>query len=278
VGPFTVMVTGTRFRAGWSPETGRFTLDLIEGSVAVSGPIVGESRAVTRGEALRVSVPEGEMALSNVPAPEPIMTAGAPATARASGSSEAPPVELSSLPSIHRPQTPPSATSVASSAPAAIDAAPVDSWRSLAKAGKYKDALAQAEKAGLDAILESATADELALLADAARLAGKADTAVRALSAQRRRFKGEAQASGAAFMLGRAAFDDDKDYAAAAKWFATYLEEQPGGTFAREALGRLIEARRLGGDRTGARSAARSYLKAYPDGPHADIARSILGT
>jgi TolA-binding protein len=158
----------------------------------------------------------------------------------------------------------------------AVEAAPEPSWAELARAGQYKQALARAEADGLDTILESATATELTLLADVARLAGDGAKATQILSTQRRRFKGDAQAAAAAFMLGRAAFDQQKAYASAAKWFATYLEEQPQGPFAREALGRLAEARQRAGDKAGARTAARAYLSAYPEGPHADVARSIL--
>ena len=44
----------------------------------------------------------------------------------------------------------------------------------------------------------------------------------------------------AAFTLGRIAYDR-RDYREAARWFATYLREEPSGSVAREAAGRLIE-------------------------------------
>jgi hypothetical protein len=45
---------------------------------------------------------------------------------------------------------------------------------------------------------------------------------------------------------------------------------------AKEAAGRLIEARLKAGDKAQAREAAAAYLRAYPDGPSAGIARSTL--
>ncbi len=277
VGPFTVRVTGTKFRAGWDPESSRFTLELKEGSVAVTGPVVGAERAVSKGEALRVSVGDARMELTSAAAPNETAIAEPAAPA----SVLAPAVELPEPPvraaesSARSPASVPPPSSSATSEPA-VETAPAPSWAELARAGEYKQAFARAEADGLDTILESATATELTLLADVARLAGDGAKATQILSTQRRRFKGDAQAAAAAFMLGRAAFDEQKAYASAAKWFATYLEEQPKGPFAREALGRLAEARHRAGDKAGARTAARAYLSAYPEGPHADVARSIL--
>jgi len=74
-----------------------------------------------------------------------------------------------------------------------------------------------------------------------------------------------------AFLLGRSASG-----AQAVQWFSAYLKEQPSGALAREALGRLIEAYQAAGDRVSSRAAAERYLKSYPDGPHATLAREAL--
>ncbi|WP_420894985.1 FecR domain-containing protein, partial [Sorangium cellulosum] len=55
VGPFQVHVTGTRFETRWDPVTERFEVALIEGAITVSGPVVGEARAVRAGERVTVS-------------------------------------------------------------------------------------------------------------------------------------------------------------------------------------------------------------------------------
>jgi outer membrane protein assembly factor BamD (BamD/ComL family) len=79
-----------------------------------------------------------------------------------------------------------------------------------------------------------------------------------------------------AFILGRLAQDQRHDHAGAAVWLTRYLAEQPGGAFAAEALGRLVEAADKQGDEAGARRAAERYLKAYPSGSHAGYARRVL--
>ena len=71
------------------------------------------------------------------------------------------------------------------------------------------------------------------------------------------------------------AFDQRGSYATAAKWFALYLSEG-GGPYAREAAGRLIEARERSGDGAGALAAAKAYLTSYPDGPHAAHAHRLV--
>ncbi len=113
-------------------------------------------------------------------------------------------------------------------------------------------------------------------LSEAARFAGRVDRARLALTSLRDRFRGEAAASVATFTLGRMAFDSSRDYLGAAKWFRAYLAEQPGGSLAREAAGRLLESLERGGDHTGAQVAARDYLVRYPDGPQTRLAKKVL--
>jgi len=125
-------------------------------------------------------------------------------------------------------------------------------------------------------VLRRESAGSLIALGDAARLAGAPDRALEIYRAVRRRFRGTRAAARAAFALGRVSFDARRAHTEAARWFATYLRERPRGPLAREALGRLIEARRLGGDLKRARKASQSYLKRFPDGPHAPLARSLL--
>jgi transmembrane sensor len=266
VGPFTVRVTGTRFRARWKPDTAEFHLELDEGSVVVSGPMLGTERRVATGEVLAVSV-----AVATVASASPAAVAAHEAPKPAGGVEDAP-APAASLEPIAAPS--------ASQAVAAAETAKVEppvTWQALARGGDYTRALARARAEGLEPIVDGATAEELWILADAARLAGDHAAAAAALRALRQRYPGGAQAATAAFLLGRMAFDQDGAYAGAAGWFTTYLTEQPGGAFAREALGRLFEACHLAGNETGARAAARAYLDAYPNGPHADQARSLLG-
>jgi TolA-binding protein len=149
-------------------------------------------------------------------------------------------------------------------------------WRALAGEARYKDALAAAEREGFDAICAAASATELRALGDAARLGGSPARAGQAYLALRQRFPGTPEAGSAAFILGRIAQDQSKDYARAAGWFTRYLSEQPGGELAADAAGRLVEARDKMGDTEGAQRAATRYLAAYPNGSHAGYARSVL--
>ena len=79
----------------------------------------------------------------------------------------------------------------------------------------------------------------------------------------------------AAFSLGRVAYDR-RNYREAARWFQSYLREEPAGGVAREAAGRLIEVQDAAGDDAAAREAATAYLAKYPAGPRARLARTIL--
>ena len=88
--------------------------------------------------------------------------------------------------------------------------------------------------------------------------------------------RGSAAAARAAFQLGRLAFDGSGDYAAARRWFGAYLAEQPGGGFAQEALGRLMEAEQRQGDGEAARRSATRYLAQFPSGAHAALARTLV--
>ena len=92
-----------------------------------------------------------------------------------------------------------------------------------------------------------------------------------ALLACRSRFKGQPAAARAAYLFGRSTGAGE-----AASWFETYIREQPAGALAREASGRLIESQQRAGNVAGTREAASRYLAAYPDGPHATLARQVL--
>jgi TolA-binding protein len=151
-------------------------------------------------------------------------------------------------------------------------------FRELADQGKYAEALAVANAAGFDSQCQHANAEELALIGDTARLAGDGGKAGRAFSILRRRFPGTARAAEAAFALGRLEFDGASSYGKAAEWFKTYLREQPNGRLAREARGRLMEALHRAGDERAARDAAVQYLRDFPSGPHAALAKDIRGS
>jgi hypothetical protein len=138
-------------------------------------------------------------------------------------------------------------------------------------AGRYNEALAAAERAGFAQEIERASSQDLAALADAARFAARPALARQALLAQRRRF---GVRGSSAFVLGKIAADQQGAVADAVRWFETYLREDPNGSLAEQALGRILELRK--GDPASARPTAERYLARYPTGAHAALARSLI--
>ncbi|WP_437565879.1 FecR domain-containing protein [Sorangium sp. So ce542] len=241
-GPYAVRVTGTRFEARWAPEARRFTLALAEGSVEVTGPELGTAR-LSAGDRLDLTAP----------------SAPAPSGAAAAPSSGAPAAD----------EAPPADRDARAPAAGATDAAP--RWQALASAGRHEEALAAVERLGLDAVLARAAPDELRLLADAARYAGRPHAARAALLALRKRHGARGDS---AFLLGKLAADRLGDPGDALSWFDTYLREAPGGALREQALGRSLELQQRR-DREAARRAALRYLAEYPRGAYAPLARSI---
>jgi transmembrane sensor len=268
-GPLTVRVTGTRFDVRWSASAEEFSVAVTQGSVAISGAVVGEERAVRAGETLRVFVSEHRLEHANTAELAGAEHAKAAATDPAPVPSVA---ESAAAPSLEPDEPKSSATP----SPAPSNASRATDWRQFARKGSLREAFAAAHAAGFDAACASASPSELLQLADGARLSGSPASARQALLRLRSAFPADPRRAAAAFTLGKVAFDQTRAYAEAAEWFATSIREQPGGSLAREAAGRLIEARRRGGDDAGARRAAEGYLSRYPDGPHADLARSLV--
>ncbi|XXX81574.1 FecR domain-containing protein [Sorangium sp. So ce134] len=272
-GPFEVLVTGTRFDVRWNLATEALIVTLAEGSVAVSGPLVGDGLAVRAGQTLRVLRKQASVELRDSSAPDgPPRPPGsadaagieAPSPGDAARSPDgAPPVPSATPPPPPRAASPPHAAR--------------PSWRELSASGKFEEALAAAEREGFLELCDAGSASDLRSLADAARLSGDAPRAVVALTALRRRFHGDEHAAEAAFLLGVIAFDAQGEHARAERWFRTYLHERPRGRLAREAAGRLIEALERSRKRAEAREAARRYLQDHPGGPHAEMAKAIAG-
>jgi outer membrane protein assembly factor BamD (BamD/ComL family) len=75
--------------------------------------------------------------------------------------------------------------------------------------------------------------------------------------------------------LGLTAFEQEGDFTGAARWFETYLAEQADGNLRREAAGRAMEAWQRAGARDRARAAALEYLRQYPNGVQAPLARRL---
>jgi TolA-binding protein len=252
-GPFLVNVVGTRFDVAWSPDDDVFTLELHEGKVNLSGCLFGSGRSLVAGETVRASCKTKEYE---------IKTRGAKQASE--GKPQSTDAETDAAASIERP--------AAEASPPKPTAA---NWQALARAGKYKEAVALAAESGFDKVLGQASAADLTLLGDAARFSGDSAKAISAYSALRSRYPGGERAANAAYAMARLNFDQRGAVNEAARWFRTYLSEHPDGSLAREAQGRLLECLRRAGNRAAAERQADLYLERYPDGPHADLARSV---
>lgn len=266
-GPFTVRVTGTVFDVNWDPTSQRLTVAVDRGSVSVRDGGTGIEQVVRASEALRASAYEHRLVVapsSEVP-PEPAMATERAAAADAPESQPAGSAAVEARDPATAPTTLPGRSGGAS-----------EEWRAFAERGALREAFAAAEAAGFTQTCAAASPSQLLLLGDGARLSGNSARAEEALLTLRRRYPGDPRRAAAAFALGKVAFDQRGAFEQAAAWFSTYLREQPGGPLARESAGRLIEALRRADDSAGARRAARDYLEKYPEGPHADLARSVL--
>jgi transmembrane sensor len=243
-GPFKVQVTGTRFTLTYRAHDQSFGLATHEGRVIVSGPCLSAPKPVVAG---------GRLDLACLAPP-----ATAPRTASIS------------LPPAAGPER------AAPSGPSGKAARNAQSWRELLATGHLLDAVRAAERADFERVCQTASAKDLLALADAARLFARTARAVTALRILRQRFPASAEASIAAFALGRIAFEQKRAYPEAVDWFATYLREQPSGPLHGDCVGRLMEARLRAGDQVGAHSDAEHYLRRFPEGPYASEARGIL--
>jgi TolA-binding protein len=133
----------------------------------------------------------------------------------------------------------------------------------------------EAEEAGLDAVLVHRPITDLSALADAARYARRNDVARRALLAEQTRFPRARESRSAAFLLGRLAEDAGESDQALAD-YEGYLHDSPNGSFAQEALGRKLALLSLKkGDRAAAGPVAVDYLRRFPSGPYAPLARDV---
>lgn len=266
-GKFGVRITGTRFDLRYEPNGEVLELSVEEGQVELSGCVFGRGRKLAAGQRVRASCQTGELHVGYRD------SASASVEAPRSPAAE---VQVPSEPPATAPLPAAEAKSVGGR-DAVPSSAPLPSpWLSLAKAGKYADAYAAAQRDGFEAECAKATPEALAMLADVARHAGAPRRAEQALLALRKRFPGTPDAALAAFALGRLEFDEFRAYPAAARWFRAYLTERPGGPMTREALGRLLEALHRAGDNAGARAAAERYLRDYPSGPHAELASRVV--
>lgn len=268
VGPFLVTVKGTAFTVSWDAVTERFELKLQHGGVTVSGPLTSGEIALRAGQRLLVDLPQGE-AVINEHMPEDRLQSPAGSAPSALEPTVDRPREAS-----RKPVAP-----VGKNGPASSPAKSGDDhqWAAALAAGHLDRILAEAERAGVKATLETASSDDLLALADAARYRRRTDLARDALLAARRRFPGSPHALDTAFLLGRVEEMSDHAVERAIQWYDEYLRQAPAGTYASEALGRKMTLTNGLAGTSGARSIAQEYLRRFPAGTYAGPARAIVG-
>jgi hypothetical protein len=277
VGASRVRIAG-RSPVGFQIEAGPFSVS--PGAVA---SLVVEWLA---DELLRVSIFEGEASVYGTPSPLKLH-AGQQVSANArDGTVKVGPLAVPAVLHTSAPELrnePPRPLSSEEPAPMRAPALPSagttarrSSWSDSVAAGDYAVVLRDAERRGVAQILAEASLADLVSLADAARLSGRIELGKRALMAERTRFPRASAARDAAFYLGRIADDQEHAWTSALTWYETYLSEAPHGHFAAEALGRKLVAISRHSGRAPAREIAVEYLKRFPAGAHAAVARDLV--
>ncbi len=252
VGPYKIRITGTSFHASWSPDDKEFSLSLVEGEVSVRGPLVRNWQNVSTGESFKAWIDESRVEFSGA------------------GLRNNPPETPES-------ESPDEDTATSGVEPNKSDWQPQLNWRNLNREGRFNEVYEEAEKMGWSRAQQTARSADLLALGDACRFLGKQDLAEATYLRVRKRFNKSNAASTAAFALGKVAFDQNRDYREAAVWLESYLKEQPHGPLAKEALGRVMEAHERSNNHEKARKSAAEYLSKFPGGPHALVAKRLLG-
>ena len=256
-----VRVVGTRFSVFFGAGEA-FEVAVERGVVAVRVPDRNASVELTAGDHLQGS--PGQLEVTHVPARGLAPVAGSASTseqqAEESGSAVPAPPE-------GRAPAVPSATAESPALRA--------EWQLRYAEGKYAESLALVRASGLAKHLGELSPGALAELADAARLGGDPELAVRALTLLIQRFPSAPAARDGRFLLGRvhALRGDD---AAAVEAFERYVRNVPSGRYVNETRGRLMELYSKRGDTERARSLARQYLDVTPNGPYQRLARSLV--
>lgn len=271
-GPYAVRAASAtaQYDVDWSPGTKTLKVQVAAGEVEVVETSTPGRRLVQAGGSLNL--------------PDGARLAPAPDTLRVARKTR---IEGAAAPQIgavrdDRGETQPGAPSSTSVEPnvetSAAEIQNVDSgrWRKFAENGQYTAAVKEAEQIGFGALEQTASASDLLLLADVARLGGAPQRARGVLLSLRSRFAGHTNAATAAFTLGRMAQEQEHDDRRAMQWYRTYLKEEPQGRMAEGARARLLKAALRVGSPAEKEQAARDYLARHPTGSSAAVARGVL--
>ncbi|MGC4065786.1 MAG: FecR domain-containing protein [Polyangiaceae bacterium] len=269
-GPYSVRVHGTAFTVEFDPRSQLFELVMRSGVVTVEGPgiskpveIRGAQRFVHRA-GLGLD-PADTTSTVQPKVAEPPTTAELPSR---SASANAP---ISRSESLGKASGKPSG----SAAPAmSVGTSPALTWEAQVRRGEYAAVLRDAETRGISTVLASANSVDLLALANAARFSGRVDVGRDAYKAIRQRFAGSSTSVLAAFLLGR--LTEGSSVSEARRWYERYEQEAPSGALVAEAMGRRMVLTQTAGSRAEVQRMAEEYLRRFPDGPYAGVARKIV--
>ena len=254
VGPYEVQVVGTEFDLEWHAETDGLTLVMQNGEVRVLGD--GSPRQVRGGQTLHLPSNREPTREARLTAPVPLEPASPLAPA------------VANLPLVAKNASP-------ASKPSATQRVSEADWSAMLNAGQFSAIMRDADARGGERLLDSASANDLKVLALAARYTGRRSLSLRAWQTLRTRYAADAQNQGAAFFLGRG-YEEQGEASEALRWLARYLAESPNGAYASEALGRRLLLLSKSGQRAEAVSTARTYLERYPRGAYAKSAQLVV--
>ncbi len=262
-GPYSVHVHGTAFVVGFDAKSQVFELEMLSGIVSVEGP--GLQVPVEIRGAQRFSHHAGaSAAATSRGAPSALGLATSSLPLAASSSLAADGLASLPLPATHAP-----ASSVTDSAATASS-----SWASRVARGDYAAVLRESEAQGWNRSLAQSNSRDLLALANAARFLGRSQQGREALMTLRQRYPSASESAQAAYLLGRLA--ESQAPADALSWYARYQREAPSGALLAEALGRRVVLLRDSGKLAEARELAGEYVRRFPDGPYAAVARKLL--
>jgi TolA-binding protein len=254
-----VRVVGTRFSVFFGAGEA-FDVEVERGIVTVQVPDRNASMELKAGDHLR-----GRPGQLEVTRGTASTLASAPARVAQAEDGPAAPAQAA-VPEV---QAPPAAPAVPEAATSRSE------WQVRYAEGKYAESLALVRARGVGKHLTDLSPAALAELADAARLGGDPELAVRALTLLIQRFPGAPEARDGRFLLGRVHVLRGDD-AAAVEAFESYLRSGPSGRYVNETRGRLMELYSKRGQTERARAVAQQYLEVTPNGPYHRLARSLL--
>lgn len=269
-GPYKVAVTGTKFEVRWNPQSSDLTVNVFEGSVVVTGPLLETGHSVTSNRSLSANLQQSSVQMTPV---DPSLE-NQQHTDTGTGSKQRSAVRSGRKSGTHGVYSRLSNAAQKNRKTESVD--PLE-WVTYAQNGQYDKVSEIIQSTGLNQMLKDAPPSAWLILGNAARQSRDFNTARTVYSNLRDRYPNSGHATTAALYLGRMAFDQQHQYAVAAKWFKIYLSEQKGGTLHREVLGRLMETQYKANMHSDAKHTATKYLEQYPEGPQAGRARELSG-